>query len=192
MIKSRTITSIFMMPTLNINRDSLFNNGYVDAYIDDKNKQYPYEQMLYLLFKPQDLQLFKNFLDQEYERTKQIIEDYDYEEGFVVIVYALDKRWSNDFELIKESKYSKTSKEFQNLFPKKLTNFVDKKDTEEKTSLQHLIFQRDGKLLTFWEEKIGTNVLTTNNLEVWPYFNIEKETLKIEEHYEQKPKNTLN
>lgn len=186
MIKSRTITSIFMMPTLNINRDSLFNNGYVDAYIDDKNKQYPYEQMLYLLFKPQDLQLFKNFLDQEYERTKQIIEDYDYEEGFVVVVYALDKRWSNDFELIKESKYSKTSKEFQNLFPKKLTNFVDKKDTEEKTSLQHLIFQRDGKLLTFWEEKIGTNVLTTNNLEVWPYFNIEKETLKIEEHYEQK------
>ena len=73
---------------------------------------------IYLLFLLRSLDKFKEFLDGEYERTTAMIDDYDYEEGFVVLVYELNKKFKTDFGLIKLGKYSKTSKEFQSMFPK--------------------------------------------------------------------------
>jgi len=124
-------------------------------------------------------------LEEEYERTKQIIDDYDYNAGYVVIVYSLDNKWKKDFDLIKKSKYSETSKEFKNLFPEKITHF-EKKTNQTQTSLQHLVFRKDKKLLAFWEEKLGTDMLTKNNLEIWSEFDVKKETLDIKKHYENK------
>ena len=36
----------------------------------------------------------------EYERTKDIIEDYDYEDGYVVVVYKLNMEFKEDFNTI--------------------------------------------------------------------------------------------
>ena len=77
-----------------------------------------YENAVYLLFKPKDLDKFRDFLDGEYERTKSIIDDYDYEDGYVVVVYEINPRLKNDIELIKQGKYSQTSTKFQEIFPK--------------------------------------------------------------------------
>jgi hypothetical protein len=77
-----------------------------------------YKESIYLLFKPTDLDKFREFLDSEYERTKAVIEDYDYEDGFVVVVYQLDNKYNRDYELIKQGRYSKTSANFQKMFPK--------------------------------------------------------------------------
>ena len=52
----KTVTSIFMMPTLNIPRKNLYKNGYINAYVEDIHKDLPYdEDVIYLLFKPKNL-----------------------------------------------------------------------------------------------------------------------------------------
>jgi len=114
----KNITSIFMVPTLKVPKDALRSNGFINAYIKDAGREDQYADSIYLLFKPTDLDKFREFLDSEYERTKTVIEDYDYEDGFVVVVYQLSDKYKKDFNLIKQGKYSKTSTEFQKLFPK--------------------------------------------------------------------------
>ena len=48
----KTITSIFIVPILKINKDDLKNNGYSNGYVEDGRKDVQYENSLYLLFKP--------------------------------------------------------------------------------------------------------------------------------------------
>jgi hypothetical protein len=180
MISKRTISSIFMMPTLKIPRDKLNKVGYINSYTDDVDKQYSYENSLYLLFKPKNIEEFREFLEGEYERTKQIIDEYDYTEGYVVIVYQLEGKWINDFNLIKEGKYSETSNLFKKLFPEKV-NIFSQTNNKLKDSLQYMIFTKDNKLIDFWEDIIDTSLIVANDLEVWPTYDEVKETLNIKE-----------
>jgi hypothetical protein len=98
----KTITSIFIVPTLSISREKLTDNGFVNGYIKDGKRDVQYENAVYLLFKPDNLDKFGSFLDEEHERSKQVIDDYDYEKGYVVIVYELNPRLKDDIELIKK------------------------------------------------------------------------------------------
>ena len=173
---TKTITSIFMVPTLKIDREQLKNNNLINAYIKDGRKDVQYENAVYLLFKPENLDNFRDFLDKEYERTKQIIDDYDYENGFVVVVYSLDKKYSKDFSLIKLGKYSKTSAEFQALFPK-IIKLMKGNLHRDEISLQYRIFNRTEDLIKFWEEKL--DVVFSNDQEVWEGFNEDKEVLNL-------------
>jgi len=173
---SKTITSIFIVPTLQIDRLKLNVNGFINAYIKDKNNELDYEDCVFLLFKPESLERFKDFLEDEYERTKAIVEDYDYEGGFVVVVYRLDKKFEKDFNLVKQGKYSKTSEEFQSLFPKKL-KIISISGKKEETSLQYKVFNKSDDVKEFWEEKLG--VRFSPQQEIWEGFEEEKEILDI-------------
>jgi len=173
----KTITSIFMVPTLSINRDKLKENEFINAYINDERREVQYENCIYLLFCPKDLDKFKDFLDGEYERTTAIIDDYDYEDGFVVIVYELNKKFKKDFNLIKQGMYSKTSKEFQSMFPKVIKikrNGLHK----DEISLQYRVFNKTEDLRKYWEEKIGVDFDDT--MEVWQGFIEQNETLNLD------------
>lgn len=174
MLVKRTITSIFMVPTLNIPKQVLTNNGFINGYCKDDQHDAEYEDAVYLLFKPDDIEQFREFLADEYDRTKQIIEDYDIEKGFVVVVYKLDPIYKSDFDLIRKSKYSKTSPAFQKLFPKVKKIKIEGKFRDE-ISLQYRIFNRTQDLITFWEEKFG--ITFDNDQELWSGFDEEKETL---------------
>lgn len=169
-----------MVPTLNVPKDALKNNGFINAYVKDTQREDDYDQSIYLLFKPTDLDKFREFLDSEYERTKTVIEDYDYPDGFVVVVYQLNENHKKDFNFIKEGKYSKTSKDFQKLFPKivKITRNGLNKD---EISLQYRIFNKAEDLIQFWEEKLGIDMKLTfgNEFEVWDGWDEEKEILEI-------------
>jgi len=173
-----TNTSIFIVPTLGINRDGLKNNGYLNGYIKDGRREEQYENCAYLLFRPTNLDKFKDFLDFEYERTQTIIDDYDYEDGFIILVYQLDPKFRKDFELIKKGQYSKTSLEFQSLFPETLKVLEGKKYVE-KTSIQHLVFTKDSSLKEHWEDKLGTRF--DNKMEVWRGWEDDKEVLNLNE-----------
>ena len=173
----KTITSIFMVPTLKIDRELLKENGFVNAYTIDKRRDAQYEGCVYLLFKPKDLDKFRTFLDKEYERTKAVIDDYDYEDGYVVVVYKLDTKWKKDFGLIREGLYSKTSEKFQNLFPK-IIQVRTEKGHKQGPALLHRIFRRSSELIEFWEEKL--DVIFTDDMEVWQGFIYENETLDLE------------
>lgn len=173
----KTITSIFMVPTLKIPKDALKDNGFINGYVKDGNREMQYENCIYLLFHPNDLDKFREFLDSEYERTKDIIDDYDYNKGYVVVVYQLDTNFAKDFKLIKKGKYSKTSAAFQALFPKVIK--IKKNGLhKDEISLQYRIFNRTEDLIKFWEEKLGVEF--EDDQEVWHGFEEENEVLNIE------------
>ena len=178
MTLDRTITTLFMVPTLHTNtkhwRETLLGNNFINGYSHDALREKQYEGCVFLLFKPKDIDKFREFLDGEYERTKTIIEDYDYENNFVVIVYKLNKKFDKDFSLIRKGKYSKTSQEFQNLFPQKTTLRKGGMDVEE-PSLQYRIFKRTEDLIKYWEVKF--DVTFGQEQEVWHGWDDKKETL---------------
>jgi hypothetical protein len=165
-----------MVPTLKVPKDALKENGFINAYVQDLQTEELHKDSIYLLFKPENLEKFRQFLESEYERTKSIIEDYDYENGYVVVVYLLDKNYKKDFSIVRKGEYSKTSKEFQNLFPKVIKIIKDGLHRDE-LSLQYRIFVKSNDLVEYWEEKIGIGF--TSKLEVWEGFDIENETLNI-------------
>jgi hypothetical protein len=166
----KTITSVFMVPTLQIPRGELQDNGFINGYVKDGSKEVQYENCIYLLFQPKNLDKFREFLDSEYERTKNIIDDYDYQDGFVVVVYQLDKKFNKDFMLIKEGLY-------QALFPKVIK--IKKNGLQrDEISLQYRVFNRTEDLIKFWEDKLGVEF--DDDQEVWHAFILEDEILNIE------------
>jgi len=176
----KNITSIFMVPTLKVPKDALRSNGFINGYVKDLRQEESHENSIYLLFKPHDLDKFREFLDDEYERTKNIIEDYDYENGYVVVVYQLDKSFKKDFQLIKQGQYSKTSIDFQKVFPKTV-KIIKNGLRRDELSLQYRIFNKSDELKEFWEEKLGIdfNSVVGKDYEVWEGFDEEKEILTI-------------
>lgn len=170
-----------MVPTLRFPKDSLKSNGFINGYIKDDKNETQYEDAVYILFKPENLDKFREFLDHEYERTKAVIEDYDYEDGFVVVVYQLDKKYKKDYELVRAGKYSQTSKEFQNEFPKSVKIVKDGLSKDE-MSLQTRVFRKTEDLIEFWEDKLGLNLkdVVGDDYEVWDGFDESKEVLEID------------
>lgn len=166
-----------MVPTLEVDRDELERNEFINAYIRDKDKDLLYENVIYLLFKPSNIDRFNKFIEGEYNRTKQIIDDYDYEGGYIVAVYQLNHKYEKDFDLIKQGKYSTTSKEFQKIFPK-IKKIVDSLGLrKDQLSIQYRIFNKTNDLVEFWENKFG--ITFTSDMEVWNRFNEEDEILDI-------------
>lgn len=179
----KTITSIFMVPTLKIDKDKLKDNGYINGYAKDESPDAAsYENCVYLLFKPSNLDKFRSFLDDEYERTKSVIDDYDYEDGYIVVVYKLNPKFNKDYKLVKEGLYSRTSKEFQALFPK-IVKIVKNGLHRDEISLQYRVFNKTEDMVTFWEEKLG--VIFDHDQEVWHGYEYENEIFninKLKEH----------
>lgn len=170
-----------MVPTLKVPKDALRANGFINAYIRDDRRDDQYKESIYLLFKPKELDKFREFLDSEYERTKTVIEDYDYEDGYVVVVYQLNEKYKKDFTLIKQGKYSKTSSDFQKVFPK-IIKIVKNGLQRDELSLQYRIFNKAEALVEFWEEKLGIDLKTTvgDDFEVWEGWDEQKEILELD------------
>lgn len=176
----KTVTSIFMVPTLKVPSGGFKENGFINAYSKDSRKEIQYEDAIYALFRPENTAKFMEFLDSEYERcSDNIIEDYDYEDGFVVIVYKLNSFFKEDFDIIRKGLYSQTSTLFQNEFPKEI---VIKKYREEvpivEKSLQFRIFKKSLEMRIYWEEKLHYDF--DEEMEVWYTFDEEKETLNLD------------
>jgi hypothetical protein len=172
----KTITSIFIVPTLSIGKEKLVDNGFINGYIKDGEREVQYDNSIYILFKPENLDKFKEFLDEEYERTKSIIDDYDYEDGYVVVVYQLNSKLDKDIELIKQGKYSKTSPAFQGIFPK-IVKLKRNGLLKDEVSLQYRIFNKTKDLIQFWEDKL--DIEFDDSYEVWDGFFEENETLNL-------------
>lgn len=167
-----------MVPTLKIEKGKLSSNGFINAYIKDSRKEDVYDGCIYLLFHPDNLDGFREFLDTEYERTKDVIEDYDYEDGYVVVVYKLNPEFKDDFELVRQGKYSKTSESFQKQFPR-VVKIVKDGLRKDEISLQIRIFNKTPDLIDFWEEKLG--IVFNNDYEVWEGFHQENEVLNLDD-----------
>lgn len=173
----KTITSIFMVPTIKIDRSKLMGNGFINGYLSDSRRDVQHKNAVYLLFKPDSLDRFREFLDEEYERTSYILDDYDYEDGYVVVVYQLNPIWKEDFMLVREGLYSRTSPEFQNDFAKVIKIFKNGLHRDE-ISLQYRIFKKTEDLKQYWEDRL--DIVFTDDMEVWDGFDFTKETLDLD------------
>jgi hypothetical protein len=178
MALKKTITTTFIVPLV-IKRDKLSDNGFVNGYIKDLRRDVQYKNSVYLLFKPIDLDKFRNFVDAEGDK---IVDDYDYEDGYVVLVYSLPSKFKNDIDLIKQGKYSETSTKFQEAFPK-IIKIMKNGLHRDEISLQYRIFKKSLDLKELWEAKIGE--ILTDDMEVWPGWIDEKEELNLEKVKEQ-------
>lgn len=165
-----------MVPTLKITQGALKNNGFINGYAKDHRRDVQYENCIYLLFCPVNIDRFREFLVSEYERTESIIDEYDYEKGYVVVVYKLNELYVDDFKLIRIGSYSKTSKAFQLLFPKVL-KIVRNGLSKDELSLQYRIFCRTTDLIEFWENKL--DVSFNSKQEVWEGYSEDLEILNL-------------
>ena len=173
----KTITSIFMVPTLNIPRNELAKHEFINAYVKDPSCDVEYENAVYLLFKPKNLDKFRVFVESERERTTSLIDDYDIKDRHVVLVYQIDAKFKEDFDIVKRGKYSKTSPAFQALFPKVVKLMVNGLHRDE-LSLQYRVFNKTKDLVDFWENKLG--VTFGKEQEVWHGWNETDEILNLD------------
>ena len=174
----KTISSIFMVPTVGLLKEIRDANGYLNAYSEDRIKNEPHEDCVYVLFRPNNLDKFREFLDSEYERTKDLICDYDYPNNLIILVYKLNPRFKADFHLIKMSRYSKTSPEFQALFPKVIKYKTEEGLQRDELTLQVRIFKKTPDLRKFWEDKFDVSL--PDDIEVWEGYHLENEILTEE------------
>ena len=172
-----TITRIFILPTvLNLKKKELKENGFINCFIADNTSDIKYEDCIFLLFKPEFPGRFRKFLNREYDRTKSIVADYDKFRGMTVLVYKLNKEFLSDYELIRKSQYSKTSKKFQDIFPEQVEIIKDGISRME-LSLQYRIFNKTPDLVKYWQER---NANYNADKEIWYDFIEKKETLSNE------------
>jgi len=174
----RTISTIFFVPLLKINSEDLNieKHGFLNAYQFIKGEENPNLDEIYLLFKPSNQERFNEFIDGEYWKSDRIIEDYDISEGFIVLVYKLDPKYKDDFDLIRQGKYSKTSHEFQSLFSR-IKKIMRNGLYKDEVSIQYKIFTKAEDLKNYWEDRVGQSF--KEDMEVWSGWNSQKETLDI-------------
>ena len=172
----KNVTTLFLVRPIGLTPLDIDKYGFINAFVGDANQDHQYENCIYLLFKPSDMDSFMDFIEDQRQKN-DVVDDYDYNDGYVVIVFRMNLLYSSDYELVKQGLYSKTSRTFQNLFPKVIKIVKNGKHRDE-ISLQYRIFNRTQDLIDFWEEKLG--VRFSQDQEVWQGFHTERETLNIE------------
>lgn len=178
---------MFLVPTLGLDKPLLRQYNYVNSYSDMKDKVIDYDpHVVYIVFKPASKIMFKGFLDNLYKYNDTILEDFNLDDDYVVVVFQLDEEYNSDYKLVKASKYSQTSAEFKKLFPVRVESINKKGVPVTRDSLQTMVFRKDKSLLNYWEKKIGQRF--TSDMEVWYEFDPEKEILD----FEQILKETMN
>lgn len=168
-----------MVPVLGIPRDKLRKLGMINAFLTDATKDTLCKRCLYILFKPNSLQEFEEFFQDEQEREAPICDDYDYEGGYVVLVYRLPDEYEEDYIKFEQGKYSKFSNKIRKFYPLILRN-----GDQEVPGLAYRIVTRSEDLIKHWEKEFEVELDPED--EVWEIPNIEKETLKIDKIRSQK------
>lgn len=174
----KNCTTIFLLPGIGHTRQGLLKYGFLAAYLDDINHSVHYENALYVLFKPEKQDEFHKFLTNEHAKNGLVLEDYDYEGGYTVIVYLFAEKFMPEYELFLQGKYSQFRPEYTKLFPK-TAKVLDPQFGIEvtKTSLQQHIFTRSKLIKKYWEKKIGQKL--PDDMELWSSPDMSKEILDI-------------
>jgi hypothetical protein len=141
--------------------------GFIEAYLYDENRTSTSSRVVYCLFKPPNFQEFEEFVKMEIEDKVDIVDEYDYPNGHVILVYKFPEIYNNDYDLILQGKYSKCSDAFKSLFP------ITKSKTE--LTIYALVFYHESKLKSAVEDDL--NVKFDKDMEFWYIPDVTKETL---------------
>jgi hypothetical protein len=187
-IRKMTVCTLFIVPLLKLNRKEIIEQGFENAFIQDKLKEeegISYDNGVYLLFRPFKLEQFNEFVQKERKNNKYFMDEYDHPNGWTVLVYNYDKKWENDVKLLMKGKFSKTSAEYQAEIPELVSsNKVMKSNGgKREMSTQHHIFKKTETLRRYWKSELGLELDNDIETEYWQYYE-EREVLtkEIMEH----------
>lgn len=172
-----TTTTMFLVPGLGINIEEVrFRYGFINGYLRDQDREL-YERGIYLLFRPKNMIEFQLFFERERGRTHQLIEDYDYEGGYIVLVYVFPDEFLMEYKLFMKGKFSKFRTKYKILIP----DIESKIDSEgipfTELSLPFMVMYKSKALREYLEKKLGTRF--DEDDELWSKPDIRKETLDI-------------
>lgn len=175
----KTDTTIFLLPVLGIEREKLDSHEFIDSFLDDVSKQTHHINCIYILFRPPDISAFQYFLEEERERYKNIVDDYDYSGGYVVMVYKFPKELLGDMDLVLKGLYSQTSMEFKKKFAQVKKIVTDSGLKRDLPSLQWMVFKKAAAIREDWERVLDIKMDESD--EVWGKPDMSKQLLDIEE-----------
>lgn len=177
-LKEWTVSNLFMVPLLKIGRGKLEKLGFVNSYLynGEEFEEYP-SNSIHLLFQPKSMDRFNNFLLAEREEGKNIVDEKDYSNGYVLVTYELPQAYTKDYALILEGRYSETSDEYQLNIPGIVRYTKDNGKSVTDMTLQHMVFSKYAHLKRHWEEEF--NVQMDEDQELWTKPTIESETFKL-------------
>jgi len=172
-----TVTNLFLVPPLGIGRERLRLQNLIDAYIKDAGSDLEYTDVVYLLFKPDDMELFQEFVEEERQRTDLLIDEYDYAGGFIVLVYKTHPEDREDIELIFKGQYSKISQRYKKKIPAVVKQVI-RGLHKDSISLQYEIIAKSQNVRDWWKKELDIDI--PEGSEVWSIPDLEKETLYID------------
>lgn len=186
-----TDSTLFLLPCFGIPYKELKELGFINCYIADKHRTKVNERdtHLYLLFRPDPKQALNLIikiakLEQQDIDHSVLLEDYNYEDGYTVLVFKFPDRFKKDYDKFLNGKYSRFSKEFQETFPEnKVIQFTNEFNKIEKLagkSTQWMIINKDPRIKRFVESKYD-GISLDEAPEYWHMPIMEKETLDIDQ-----------
>jgi hypothetical protein len=177
-----TLTTILLLPAIGLSRRSLLKYGFINAYLADIDAEIKFKDCVYLLFRPDSIEKFEAFFLRE-RTSENFVTQYDYEGGYIVLVYSILDKFKEDYKIFLEGKYSQFSTEYRETFPKfvRVIN-PETGQQENQISLQFHIINKSAALKNMWEEELKVKFKDLGeDMEVWEKYNIHKETLDIEQ-----------
>ena len=175
--RNMTISNIFIVPIFKIGRENLVKFGFVNSYLFNTDRNIIYEDYcLHLLFKPENLDEFADFINMEKERLGVLyLDEYDYGDGFVVLVYKIEEYHNEDIKILLMGGYSKLSNTFMSEIPATVRVRTRTGVNKDEKYLAYLIHEKNQGLIDMWENILGQEL--PPNSEVWSKPTILEETL---------------
>lgn len=171
-------STLFLMPILGIGWRDVKKLGFCNCYLRDVNKQ-EYEDMevVMLLFQNKGDDKFRYFVEKEKARTPLFIDEYDYEEGYIVLVYEFPEELKEDYHKFKKGEYSKLSKEFLKKTPettpdkvRATVQYADGSTAEQMVSAPNMAYMtitRDPLWIDTLKEFFGEDIPFEDGRELW-------------------------
>lgn len=171
-------TSMFLVPALGLDVGHLRTNyGFINGYLGDRHYEHKIGNCLHLLFLPEDLSDFQAFLAQQY-RKSQILDEYDYTGGYVVIVYQFPEIYLRELKLFLKGKFSRFSKQYVSVLPSVTYSPNSEGRNVPTVSLQYMVCNKSPAMKNFWEDRFKMELDPQN--EYWFRPKMTRETLDIE------------
>jgi len=171
-IKWNASTLFLLKPITGIGVGQFCEFGLVNSYLEDVDNDIYVGDYLLVLLKPNDYDFLEILIDNQDRENINFVGEYDYEGGWVVLVYSIPEKWKEDFTKFKDGRYSALSEDFKSQHDKHVIINMRKKET-----IQYLVFYKDTKFKKDVEEYF--DVVFSEEDELWEKPLTVKETLNI-------------
>lgn len=154
-----TKTSSFLVPACDLDIAILLEYGFINAFLGDENhnKLDDSQEDIYLLFEYNPINNYFEELCSVLRNHENFLEEYDPEEGYVMIRFKLNDKWKHIKQQLISGKYSLIDREYVKQFfnPKIIVGESPYGEYLYKDSVNYQILMKSPVLKERWEEKLG-------------------------------------